>query len=189
MRDARGRGAGAAVVYQGKIYLAGGQRNGDPVPWFDVYDPQADAWQRLPDMPRARHHHFAGVVDGKLYVIGGRPGNFGDNDVYDFATGEWTTGLAPLPTLRSGGATAVVGGRILTIGGEGRVDDVPQVFDTVEAYVTGMDRWRTLPPMPTARHGIQAIVWQGDVYVAAGGAAPKNVQPTDAHEVFFPNAS
>jgi hypothetical protein len=56
----------------------------------------------------------------------------------------------------------------------------------VEAYVATRDRWRTYAPMPTARHGIGAVVWRGGVYVAAGGAAPKNVQPTDVHEVLFP---
>ena len=88
--------------------------------------------------------------------MGPRP----QNDVYDFATGRWTTGLAPLPTPRPGAATAVFGDEIVVIGGE--VVGVG-TFDTVEAYNTTTNTWRTLTSMPTARHGIQAAVFNGRV--------------------------
>jgi hypothetical protein len=44
-------------------------------------------------------------------------------------------------------------------------------------------RWRTLAP--TARHGIQAAVCNGGVYVAAGGTVQGGGGPTDVHEVSF----
>ena len=66
MPAARGRGAGGVAVHDGKIYYAGGLHDGDAVNWFDVYDPEANTWPQLPDMPTARDHFHAVVLDGKL---------------------------------------------------------------------------------------------------------------------------
>ena len=44
MPPGRDRGGGSAVVYDGKIYVAGGLHAGVTTPWFDVYDPVSDTW-------------------------------------------------------------------------------------------------------------------------------------------------
>jgi N-acetylneuraminic acid mutarotase len=164
----RDRGAGGIVAYQGRLYLAGGFHAGASVAFFDRYDPATNSWTSLPDLPEPRDHVSAAVVNGRMYVIGGR--TYGkvfrpNNDAFDFATGRWTTGLAPLPTLRSGTATAVFGTEIAVIGGERS----GATFSTVEAYDTATNTWRTLTSMPTARHGIQAAMYHGGAYIADGG--------------------
>jgi N-acetylneuraminic acid mutarotase len=122
----RRRGAGGVATYNGKIYYAGGIHDGQAVNWLDEYDPNANTWRRLPDMPTARDHFAAAVLDGKLWAIGGRGGPnainspTGVNQAYDFATGTWSTGHAPLPTPRGGFAAAALGCEIIIIGGEGR---------------------------------------------------------------------
>jgi glucose/arabinose dehydrogenase/N-acetylneuraminic acid mutarotase len=188
MPAGRERGAGGVAAWGGKLYYFGGLHEGVAVPWVDVYDPVADSWTSLPDMPRARDHFQAAIVDGTMYAIGGRAGDplspFGYNDAYDLATGTWTTGLAPLPTPRGGYAVAVVQGHILVIGGEGGGG----VFATVEAYDPAADTWSALADMPTARHGIQAVVWHGHIFVAAGGARAGGGAPTDVNQVFLPPA-
>ncbi len=180
----RGRGAGGVAAHDGRIYYAGGLNDGRAVPWFDAYDPETDSWSRLPDLPRARDHFQAVVVGGKLYAIGGRDSELGreiaETDVYDFKTGAWRTGLAPIPTPRGGFAAAAVGSQILVLGGE----DAGGAHAEMEAYDTRTDRWRALDPMPTARHGIQAAVCNGAVYVAAGGTTQGGENPSDVTEVY-----
>jgi Ca2+-binding RTX toxin-like protein len=192
MPDGRGRGAGGVAVHDGKIYYAGGVHNGDAVPWFDVYDPATNNWEQLPNMPRARDHFHAVVVDGKFYAIGGRNGAINATtpkvDVYDLtqgAGGSWQTLNTELPTPRGGFAAAALGQEILIIGGEGGGNS----YNTVEAYDTVANSWRTLAPMPTARHGIQAAVCNGGIYVAAGGKTQGGGNPTNVHEAFFLNGS
>lgn len=178
----RDRGAGGIGVYQGRIYLAGGFHSGHSVAWFDSYDPNTNTWTALPDLPGARDHVSAAVVNGRFYVIGGR--QFGvafraTNEAFDFATGSWITGLAPLPTLRSGAATAVFGSEIAVIGGEG--GGIAHTEN--EAYDTATNSWRTLTPMPTGRHGIQAAMGDNGVaYIADGGTKPGGASPTDIQE-------
>jgi N-acetylneuraminic acid mutarotase len=184
----RERGAGGVAIWRGRIYYFGGLHDGVATPWVDVYDPAAasDPWTQLPDMPRARDHFQAAVVDGRMYAIGGRQGDrlspFGYNDAYDFATGTWTTGLAELPTPRGGYASAVLQGDILIVGGEG----ADLAYSTVEAYDPASDTWTTLANMPTARHGIQAVVWHGRMFVTDGGTESGGAAPTDVTEVFTP---
>jgi N-acetylneuraminic acid mutarotase len=188
MPAGRDRGAGGVAVYNGKIFYAGGLHDGKAVPWFDRYNPVTRKWTRLPNMPRPRDHFQGAVVDGKFYAIGGRNTTIDaitrKVDVYDLSnsTGAaWQTRDTALPTARAGFATAVLGRKILVIGGEGGGN----AYDTVEAYYTATNSWRTLEPLPTARHGIEAVVCDGGVYIAAGGTVQGGTNPTDAHEVFF----
>ena len=189
MPAGRDRGAGGIAVAEGKIYLAGGVHDGTTVPWFDVYDPSTNSWSRLPDLPQRRDHFHAAVVDGRFWAIGGRISSaatrVGHNQAFDLATGRWTTGLAPLPTLRAGFAVAVFGPEIVVIGGEGG----GAAFAEAEAYHTGTNTWRTLTPMPTARHGIQAVTWNGAAYLAAGGMKQGGGAPTAVHEVLTLSSS
>ncbi|MGB3681952.1 MAG: malectin domain-containing carbohydrate-binding protein [Rubrobacteraceae bacterium] len=188
MPAGRDRGAGGVAAYEGKIYYAGGLREGSAVSWFDRYDPETDSWTQLPDMPRARDHFQSAIVDGKLYAIGGRDTNVDATttkaDVYNLAGGTevaWKTLDTALPTARGGFATAVLGKEILVIGGEGGGN----AYDLVEAYDTAANSWRALAPMPTARHGVQAVACNGGVYIAGGGKAQQGGSPTNVHEAFF----
>lgn len=199
MPAARARGGGGTAPYNGKLYVAGGLQDaakgtghdGVSVNLFDVYDPASGTWTQLPNMPRARDHFHAAVVGNRLYAIGGRQGGVPDYlnavipqvDVFDLTAGTWST-LAPasnLPTPRAGVGVAVIGQEIVVIGGEGN----GKAWNTVEALDTTTGKWRTLPPMPTARHGIQAAVCNNGIYIAGGGLAQGGDVLTDAHEALF----
>ena len=187
----RGRGAGGVAVHNGKIYYAGGLNNGNAVKWLDVYDPEANTWTALPDMPTARDHFHAAVLDGKLWAIGGRNVQIGStttvNEAYSFASNTWSSAgqHAPLPTPRGGYAVGTQGDEVFVIGGE----DATKAHGTVEAYNVETNQWRTVvTPMPVPRHGIQAAKCNGGLYVAAGGTAPGH-NPSTAHHAFFPGGS
>lgn len=184
----RGRGAGGAAVYNGKIYYAGGLSNGSTVNWFDVYDPENNTWSSLPNMPTIRDHFHAAIVDDKFYAIGGRDTQIEATtprvDVYDFASNTWTNLNTQLPTPRGGFGVAVVGTEILVIGGEGSNG----AHNEVEAYNTATNSWRTLTPMQTARHGIQAIYCNGGIYIAAGGTSAGSA-PSQVNDVLYLNGT
>ncbi len=179
------RGAGGIVTHEGKIYVAGGMSSSVPTARFDVYDPASNTWTQLLDMPRTREHFHAVVANGRFWAIGGRNFQITDyvtpTDAYNFSTGQWETGFAPIPTPRGGFGAGVVGGEIVVMGGEGGGIARPEV----EAYSPTTNTWRSLTPMAVPRHGIQAAECNGGLYVAGGGTSQGAGHQTAYHDAFF----
>lgn len=173
---ARRRGAAAAAVHKGKIYLSGGVQNGHTggrVAWLDEYDPTTNTWRILPDAPNDRDHAQAIVFDDNLYMVAGKQTNLGGNtnatiatvDVFDFDTETWASLPNPIPTPRGGSSLALLGNEILAIGGENVIGNG---LNKTEALNLEDNTWRILPNLNQGRHGTQAIVNNGVIYIATG---------------------
>ena len=52
----------------GLFYVPGGL-GGERL--FQAYDPAADAWLDLPNLPEPRHHLMSAAYGGKVYIFGG----------------------------------------------------------------------------------------------------------------------
>lgn len=177
------RGASGVAIVGTRIYVAGGLR-GSSVAEMSAYDTTSDAWEALPAMTVARDHLAAASKDGRVYAIAGR-----DNgalraalEVFDPQTSTWSTGASIL-TARGGCAAAELSGRLVVMGGEGNDDDPDGIFRQTEAYDPDGDRWTTLSPMRTGRHGIGAAVVNGAIHVP-GGATRAGFGAVADHEVF-----
>lgn len=61
-----------------------------------------------------------GVIDGKIYVVGGSVGSseLATLEMYDPTTNSWTTGLEAMPTARFRATAGVVDGKLYVTGGE-----------------------------------------------------------------------
>jgi N-acetylneuraminic acid mutarotase len=175
-------GTPAAAVLGGRIVVAGGTGGGMAGNEVEAYDPATDEWTLLAPMSCARNHTAGGVIGGKLYVAGGRPGSQSCLEVYDPAANTWTM-KAPMPTGRSGLAGAAVGNCLYTFGGEGNTADPNGIFHEVEAYDPAIDAWTELPPMQTGRHGIYAAVL-GNVIYLPGGATQQGFGVTGVNEAY-----
>lgn len=177
--EARARGGAGASVFEGKIYLSAGITRGHMggfVPWHDVYDPKTDEWTQLPDAPHARDHFQSAVLDGKLYLAGGRQTSKETNeifsrtvapvDVYDFATQTWSTLNEELPTPRAGNTTFSIGRKIVVIGGESGTQRT--AHNEVEAYIVDEEQWQTLHPLNRGRHGTGIAIIRCQAYTSSG---------------------
>jgi N-acetylneuraminic acid mutarotase len=159
-----------------------------------VYAPSNDTWASKALMPTARHHAGSAVVDGKIFVIGGRISgsleNISVNEAYDPEQDKWITNLEAMPSKRSGIAAAstttttypVNGSSIIYVfGGE----EPTKTFNNNEKYDAMTNQWTSEAPMPTARHGLGAVHIEEDdmIYVIGGGPKP-GLSVTGANEVF-----
>ena len=61
----------------------------------------------------------------------------------------------------------------------------PRRARQVEAYDAAADRWSAFAPMPTPRHGLTAIAFEGRIHVLSGGPQPGGSYSA-AHEVLSP---
>lgn len=163
-------GASAVGVIGSTIYIAGGAR-GPAVSDFMSYDTADGSFEALPPLPGTREHTAGAVINGVLYVAGGRnlglDGFTADTLAFDPAVGEWQV-LAPIPTPRGGVAGAALDGKLYIFGGEGSDDDPDGVFPDAEVYDPGTDSWQALPPMDSPRHGFGAATLGGKIYLPGG---------------------
>ena len=144
-----------AAVVDGKIYVVGGliydYDDGDGVDLdrVDMYDPAADSWQPMAEMPTARSSHAAAIVDGKIYVSGGSTsGEYSDAlEAYDPVTNTWAT-LASLSHARSCHASAVINGQLYVFGGFGAASSGSGRLDLVEVYSPASNTWRSAADLP-----------------------------------------
>ncbi len=182
------RSGGAAVVIDGKIYVAGGRtkETGDD---FAVYDPKSDQWKTLPDMPTQRNHLGAAAIGGKVYVVGGR---FGPSfrsprsdalEVYDPKTGRWSKKKAMLKPR--GGVNAVAANGCLHVfGGEGNDQAESGVFPDHDVYDPRTNKWKGLAPMPTPVHGVTGMAFiDGWIHFPGGGTRIGGSSGNTIHQV------
>jgi len=148
--------------------------------------PSEGSWVAKAQMGLAKTGFGVGVVNDKIYVIGGHPYGsvkvtIDDVSVYDPATDEWHS-KQPMPSSLAWFGTAVYQNKIYVIGGAwglgGSEKNGVWVYDPVA------NMWTSKTSMPTARGGIQANVVDGKIYVIGGTAD----SVLDVNEVYDPVA-
>ncbi|MDY6922631.1 MAG: kelch repeat-containing protein [Pseudomonadota bacterium] len=162
----------------------GGSANGG---WNDqadtdrhlIYHVGDDRWGTARPCPLARNSAAAAMLDGAIWVAGGRTVNGGGTgrlDRYDPVADRWDT-LAPIPPSPATGqqvggglAMAAAGGRLVAFGGEWFQRGAGGgVFAETWIYDPADDGWEAGSPMRTPRHGLAAAAVDGVVYAVAGG--------------------
>lgn len=143
-----------------------------------VFDAAANRWEKARPAPMARNSAAGAVLDGKMFVAGGRTvdgGGTGRLDRYDPATDRWDA-LAPIPASPATGkqvggglAMAEAGGRLVAFGGEWFDRPGGGVFAETWLYDPARDAWTGGPAMRTPRHGLAAASVDGVVYAIGGG--------------------
>ncbi|XP_010513243.1 PREDICTED: putative F-box/kelch-repeat protein At2g29800 [Camelina sativa] len=92
-----------AVTIGHKIYVMGG-RNGlnQRVKAVIVIDCRLHTWKHIQKMKRERCYAASGVIDGKIYVVGGRERRYNDwVEMFDVEKGIWETVPGPFSPVAS----------------------------------------------------------------------------------------
>ena len=166
-----------------KAYLAGGLdafSGGSAQGSLLVYDTVSRAWSTGAGMPTPRYEAAGGVINGKLYVVGGwAPGLGSQVYEYDPGTDAWTT-RASLGHLTAGGSAGVIAGKLYltspVFGGFG-LSTAFDVFDPVA------NTWTSLAPATKRYHSAGAGAG-GKFYLFGGHNEASSVQATA--DVFDP---
>lgn len=175
------RGGAGVVVNGNNAYIVSGITDGHwegHVKWVDQYNFETGEWSVLKDAPRPRDHFHAAIHKGKIYCAAGRNSSaktkqtfnltIPEVDVYDIASNSWMT-LPPdqnIPTERAGTSAIFLRDDLLVIGGESAVQTT--AHSEVEAYNVKAGLWSKIDSLKRGRHGFQAILFEDDIYIAAG---------------------
>lgn len=173
----RAEAIGAAV--NGKFYVMGGFHGEvsrgvyDALRRVDVYDPAANSWKRLRDMPFTAITHAGRAVEGKYIwfvgnFLGDHPGP-GNRSVYRYDTSNDTWAQMPsLPVDRGAGAAAIIGRSLHFVGGLG----ADRGADKADHFVLNLDNvsagWTRKVTLPDGRNHASAAAVGGKFYVVGG---------------------
>jgi Kelch motif/PDZ domain/Galactose oxidase, central domain len=163
-----------AATVGGKLYVIGGEvdgalsgRPGTDVADTWVHDPAVGGWVARAPMPTARSAGGEAVLDGKIYVAGGRAPGGSAFEVYDPATDKWEK-LPDLPSQRNHLAMAALNGKIVVVGGRTGPGFGAERLDVVEIYDPRARRWTRGAPLPAPRGGIMGAAVAGCMFVFGG---------------------
>ena len=166
------------AIKDGLLYVFGGFYNSgwDATRRVDVYNPAADTWTRLPDMPVAITH-AASVIDGNNVIFAG--GFVGDDPgpatrdvwMYNIRNKAWSK-LPSLPAARGGGGAGIVGTRLYFFGGGTRNASFQHDLDHGTNWELDLANlsagWKTRASMPTPRNHLAYATVAGRVYAIGG---------------------
>ena len=125
----------------------------------------AQTWQAAPAMSTPRTGAAWAVLDGRLYVMGGRSAG-GDllRSAEVFTPGMGWAPIRDLRDARAGARAVVLGGAIHLIGGRDR--DGPS--DNVDVYRPARDDWESSNDLGAERDGLAAGTARGRLFVLGG---------------------
>ena len=171
--------AGAAVVGD-KIVVVGGQGDGELVAPTEVFD--GSSWKEAAEIPTPREHMAAASDGDYVYAVGGRQlaadKNSGALERYDPDSDSWEK-LPGMPTVTGSLSATVVGGRLVTVGGE----STTSASDAVQGFDIQARKWSKLPSLPSPRHGVALGAIGDALYSIGGAAAAGHLESTSTVEV------
>ena len=164
---------GPAVICSGiNVWVFGGYNNAF-LTRVDLYDASSNTWTTgLPAMPTARHMPLSALVDGWVYVVGGRAAT---HDRYSLADARWESGLAQIPVhpTRENSAAVSHNGSIFVFGGQ--VDNGPYLDSVFQYFPPPLDSWRQRSSMLQPQSCWGAVVsLNGKEYILVTAGAASN---------------
>jgi hypothetical protein len=155
----------AAAQVGNLIYTAGGMvgETGRPLATASRYDPAADRWQTLPQLPVPTRAAAGAALDGVVYVVVGTTPEGNTTAVWAWDGERWSA-RAPLPVPRFNHVAVALGGRLYVLGGYGDGVEHDEVF----AYDPDADRWAQVSTLPRRNHAFGAVAFRGEIWVIGG---------------------
>lgn len=164
------------AYYNGYVYIFGG---GGIPPGGSAYvagmttaqkiDAATGAVTDLAPMPNGRRGGYAGVVNGKIYIVGGNGPSalVTQVDIYDPATNSYTSGaVLPKPLLQISGAT--LGTNIYVMGGLTPSGSNYVYSSSTLVYDALSNAWTEINPAPYAPDLGCATSAGGNLYITGG---------------------
>ena len=172
----------AVLLPNGKVLVAGGfssEYYGAPLTSAELYDPATGSWTYTGNLAQARGFHTMTLLpSGKVLVTGGSnvseenaesPHLLTSAELYDPATGKWTS-AGSLSTGRAWhSATLLPSGQVLVAGGAGI--DVAK-SQSAELYNPATGTWAATGAMKSPRRWHTATLLENGEVLVAGGYHP-----------------
>jgi len=179
------------AVVGGLLYVVGGNNGTRDAPTLEVYDPTSNSWSSKAPLPQldtgnaGRYGGAVGVIDGKLYLVGGwrtsPPLPTSSLQVYDPAANTWSA-RASLPILSACSGAGVIAGKLYVLTA---CNGFSGYFNFLHVYDPATDSWTSAASSPHT-HVDAAVGVIADKFYVAGGA-DSNGAPSGALDIYDPS--
>ena len=175
-------------VPEGRLYICGGCV-GRTTSEVECFNHRLGLWVRMSPMSEPRCMHTGAIIDGQLYVVGGRtvdddgqngqlPGvRMNTMERFNPDRDEWER-MTPMSTARVFHSASVIAGKLYIVGGVNPM----MGLDSVECFNPQSEEWRILQPMTTRRCLHTASVIGRQLYVVGGSSGLVPWQPEDTED-------
>ncbi|XP_039288119.1 LOW QUALITY PROTEIN: kelch-like protein 5 [Nilaparvata lugens] len=166
----------------GIIYAVGGMdANKAGATSIEQYDCWSNRWSHVANLPGRRLQFGVAVVEGKLFVVGGRDGLKTLNSVecFDAQTHTWAPS-PPMATHRHGLGVGVLGGPLYAVGGH----DGWSYLSTVERWDPQVRQWSFVASMSTARSTVGVAVLNNRLYAVGGRDGSSCLRTVECYDPF-----
>uniref|UniRef100_A0A8C8J355 Kelch-like protein 3 n=1 Tax=Oncorhynchus tshawytscha TaxID=74940 RepID=A0A8C8J355_ONCTS len=144
----------------------------------EAYNYKTNEWMFVAPMNTRRSSVGVGVVDGKLYAVGGYDGAsrqcLSTVEEYNPVSNQWGY-MADMSTRRSGAGVGVLSGQLYAAGGH----DGPLVRKSVEVYDPPSNTWKQVCDMNMCRRNAGVCAINGLLYVIGGDDGSCNLSSVE----------
>ncbi len=187
----------ATLLASGKVLVAGGSSGAASLASAEVYDPSTGLFSPTGNMAVSREGHSAvRLADGRVLVAGGCTSGptgcttyLASAEIYDPASGIFTSTAGPMATTRTDFGAALVGTKVLVAGGfwYDPVAPAEHFLKSAELFdPAGGGSFTAAPPMLDGRrYPMTAVLSDGTVLLAGGDDLAGTLATA---EIYDPNA-
>lgn len=157
-----------------ELYMVCGSNLGPINPLVDTIMLFKDnQWLTVTKLPKPKQWFGCTIMNGKIYVVGGRAGEERSSsvEIFDLQTKEWSEGVNMIEKKRSLGV-ATLNNCIYVCGGGSN----GKVSNTAECFSESSNQWKRIAPLNEYRQMFDAVSLNGFVYAVGGwnGEKPLN---------------
>ena len=176
MKDAR-EDQTATLLQTTRVLVAGGFDGSNQLATAELYDPTAGKWSSTGSMNTARDGHTATLLqNGQVLVAGGfntapdgSSNYLSGAELYNPATGAWTTTGSMSTAREAHTATLLPNGEVLVTGGIAFISGSPVIFSSAELYNPATGTWTKTSSMSVGREQHTATLLPNGQVLVAGG--------------------
>jgi hypothetical protein len=174
-----------AVVFEGKIYLMGGQDGESTLRVVEAYDPVQNEWTEVQNLRRDREALAGAVFNDRIFAIGGQKDNqtlIDEIEWYNQPEDDWFDAKFYLPYPRAAQFHSVLGNTFYMFGGYyyGPTRTAYKATPGVNGY-----EWIQLEDLSQSRAYGAATISRGNIYIIGGETSTGK---TVNVEVFLPES-
>ena len=189
--------ATATLLKDGDVLVAGGQgASGAPLSSAELYNPATGSWTTTGPLPLPVSQATATLLaNGDVLVAGGVTGSSTSpavtaaSELYDPATGRWSSTTGPLLTASSGAGAALLSasGDVLYAGGLTSTGPGASATVVTELYDPTSGTWSVTGSLPLGVAGAVTIALAGGGVLLAGGETGASGGLTGLAEIYQPS--